>query len=68
LTLQIFPEPAESPAADIEVADDEMAILDEFELSSSVGSESAPEISGPWTADHFPRAPSDTESESDDED
>jgi hypothetical protein len=67
LVLQSFPEPAESPVADIELADDEMAILDEFELESSEGHDSTHGISGPWTADHFPRAPSDTEPESDEE-
>ena len=65
LALRSFSDSIDPASAEVEHADEEMADLDEFEAVPGAEYETAPAISGPWSADHFPRAPSDTEVESD---
>ena len=68
LALKSLPAPADPSEGD---ADAEPGTSDEEGLEYIDEDDSprvAPAIPGPWTADHFPRAPSDTQSESDDED
>jgi hypothetical protein len=58
----------DDPASDIEDADDETATSDEIQSEWTEDYDSAPVVPGPWTASHFPRVPSDIDSETDEGD